>query len=80
MHGRRRFKPDGVTLGFTPVVRSPGRISLRLTTEVTDIDFENTFTFVNMTVPGTKTRQAELTVELPSGEPSLSRVSSNKRS
>jgi pilus assembly protein CpaC len=61
------FKPYGVTLGFTPVVLSPGRISLRLTTEVTDIDFENTFTFVNITVPGTKTRQAESTVELPSG-------------
>jgi pilus assembly protein CpaC len=61
------FKPYGVTLGFTPVVLSPGRISMRLTTEVTDIDFENTFTFVNITVPGTRTRQAESTVELPSG-------------
>ncbi|MBV9568810.1 MAG: secretin, partial [Hyphomicrobiales bacterium] len=66
------FKPYGVTLGFTPVVLSEGRISMRITTEVTEIDFENTFqtTLGNNTsinVPGTRTRQAESTVELPSG-------------
>jgi len=65
------FKPYGVTLGFTPVVLSTGRISMRVTTEVTDIDFENTFQFAeggtSITVPGTRTRQAETTVELPSG-------------
>jgi pilus assembly protein CpaC len=65
------FKPYGVTLGFTPVVLSAGKISMRVTTEVTDIDFENTFEFssggTSVTVPGTRTRQAETTVELPSG-------------
>jgi pilus assembly protein CpaC len=65
------FKPYGVTLGFTPVVLSTGKISMRIATEVTDIDFENTFQFnqggVSVTVPGTRTRQAETTVELPSG-------------
>ena len=66
------FKPYGVTLGFTPVVLSAGRISMRITTEVTEIDFENTFqTTLNgnnsINVPGTRTRQAESTVELPSG-------------
>jgi pilus assembly protein CpaC len=65
------FKPYGVTLGFTPIVLSSGKISMRVTTEVTDIDFENTFQFNNgglsVTVPGTRTRQAETTVELPSG-------------
>jgi pilus assembly protein CpaC len=65
------FKPYGVTLGFTPVVLSSGRISMRIATEVTDIDFENTFQFSSggnsVTVPGTRTRQAESTVELPSG-------------
>ncbi len=65
------FKPYGVTLGFTPVVLSTGRISMRITTEVTDIDFENTFQFsssgTSLNVPGTRTRQAESTVELPSG-------------
>jgi pilus assembly protein CpaC len=65
------FKPYGVTLGFTPVVLSTGKISMRVTTEVTDIDFENTFQFnsgaASVTVPGTRTRQAETTVELPSG-------------
>jgi len=45
---------------------------MRITTEVTEIDFENTFqTTINgnnsINVPGTRTRQAESTVELPSG-------------
>ncbi|SDQ95320.1 pilus assembly protein CpaC [Rhizobiales bacterium GAS113] len=65
------FKPYGVTLGFTPVVLSAGRISMRITTEVTEIDFENTFQSsfngTSINVPGTRTRQAESTVELPSG-------------
>jgi pilus assembly protein CpaC len=65
------FKPYGVTLGFTPIVLSSGKISMRVTTEVTDIDFENTFQFnsggLSVTVPGTRVRQAETTVELPSG-------------
>jgi pilus assembly protein CpaC len=32
------FQPYGVTLGFSPVVLSEGRILLRLATEVTEID------------------------------------------
>ena len=32
-------QPYGVTLNFTPVVLSEGRIQLRIATEVTDIDY-----------------------------------------
>ena len=35
------FKPFGVGLGFTPVVLSEGRISLRISTEVSEITGEN---------------------------------------
>ncbi len=61
------FKPYGVTLNFTPVVLSEGRISLRLSTEVTEVDLQNTFTYLGVAVPGFKSRKNETTVELPSG-------------
>lgn len=61
------FKPFGVTLNFTPVVLSEGRISLRVATEVTELDFENQVRFETINVPATKVRKAETTVELPSG-------------
>jgi len=76
------FKPFGVGLGFTPVVLSEGRISLRISTEVSEITGENafvsqggTFTDTNgntitvpgVTIPGLRVRRAETTVELPSG-------------
>ncbi len=61
------FKSYGVSLNFTPLVLSEGRISLRLTTEVTEVDLQNTFTYANVAVPGFKTRKNETTVELPSG-------------
>jgi pilus assembly protein CpaC len=61
------FKPYGVSLNFTPVVMSEGRILLRLATEVTEIDLQNTFAYNNVAVPGFKTRKNETTIELPSG-------------
>ena len=35
------FKPFGVGLGFTPVVMSEGRISMRINTEVSETTVEN---------------------------------------
>jgi pilus assembly protein CpaC len=61
------FKPYGVTLNFTPVVLSEGRISLRLSTEVTEVDLQNSFSYMGVAVPGFKSRKNETTVELPSG-------------
>lgn len=57
------FKQFGVGLGFTPVVLSAGRISLKINTEVSEPTQNNS-------VAGTtalKVRRAETTVELPSG-------------
>jgi pilus assembly protein CpaC len=61
------YKPIGVSLNFTPVVLSENRISVRVATEVTELEPENSFKLTNATVPGFRTRKAETTVELPSG-------------
>jgi pilus assembly protein CpaC len=60
-------QPYGVTLNFTPVVLSQGRIQLRIATEVTDVDYSTQITFSGITVPGFRTRNNTTTVELPSG-------------
>ncbi len=61
------YKPIGVTLNFTPVVMNENRISVRLATEVTEVDPDNSFKLTGSVVPGFRTRKAETTVELPSG-------------
>ncbi|WP_374579595.1 type II and III secretion system protein family protein [Phenylobacterium sp.] len=67
------FKPFGVGLGFTPVVLSSGRISLKVSTEVSEISSQGAFTVNNgasgtaLTIPALVVRRAETSVELPSG-------------
>jgi len=76
------FKPYGVGLGFTPVVLSEGRISLKISTEISELSNNGAFqgqsvAGVNtdgdvilaqtLTIPALIVRRAESTVELPSG-------------
>ncbi len=61
------FKEFGVSLAFTPVVLSGGRISLRVSTEVSELDNETAVSLSGIAVPGVKVRRAQTTVELPSG-------------
>jgi pilus assembly protein CpaC len=67
------FKPFGVGLGFTPVVLSGGRISLKLSTEVSELNNQGSFNVSTgaggptLVVPALTVRRAETTVELPSG-------------
>ena len=72
------FKKFGVSLAFTPVVLSQGRISLKVTTEVSDLSTENALTIAvpgttpgtigsSATIPSIKVRRADTTVEIPSG-------------
>jgi pilus assembly protein CpaC len=61
------FKPFGVTLTFTPLVLSENRISMRVSTEVTELDYENTIRIEVVSIPATRVRKSETTVELPSG-------------
>ena len=63
------FKKFGISLNFTPVVLSEGRISLRVMTEVSEVSTENALTGGQngTTIPSIKTRRAETTLEIPSG-------------
>jgi pilus assembly protein CpaC len=62
------FKPFGVGLGFTPVVLSGGRISLKLSTEVSDLTNVGALqTGTGLNIPGLTVRRAETTVEMQSG-------------
>jgi len=67
------FKTFGVGLGFTPIVMSAGRISLKISTEVSELTNQGSFTISTgtgnpgLTIPGLNVRRAETTVELPSG-------------
>jgi len=67
------FKKFGVSLVFTPVVLSEGRISLKVMTEVSDLSTDNALTLAvpgssqTLTIPSISTRRAETVVEIPSG-------------
>ncbi len=65
------YKKFGISLNFTPVVLTEGRISLRVMTEVSELSNDNGFTLNQsgsaLTVPSIKTRRAETTLEIPSG-------------
>jgi len=61
------FQNFGVGLVFTPVVLSEGRISLKVSTEVSELSPENSVTMAGTTVPGLRVRRAETTVEISSG-------------
>jgi len=77
------FKQYGVGLGFTPVVLSKGRISLKISTEVSELTNTGSLTLssgatsssstgtssaLGLNIPGLSVRRAETTVELPSGQ------------
>src|SRR3982074_86379 len=63
------YKKFGISLNFTPVVLTEGRISLRVMTEVSEVSTENALTggVGGTTIPSIKTRRAETTLEIPSG-------------
>jgi len=61
------FKKFGISLNFTPVVLTEGRISLRVMTEVSEVSNDNSISVSGLTIPSVKTRRAETTLEIPSG-------------
>ena len=61
------WKKFGVMLNFTPIVLSEGRISLQIKSEVSEISQEGAINIGGLTLPSFSTRNAESTVELPSG-------------
>ena len=66
------FKPYGVRLAFRPIVLSQGRISLQLSTEVSELTTAGAFTLGGtgenaLVIPALNVRRSSTTVELPSG-------------
>ncbi|MDE2330235.1 MAG: type II and III secretion system protein family protein [Bradyrhizobium sp.] len=63
------FKKFGISLNFTPVVLTEGRISLHVMTEVSEVSNDNALQggVGGTTIPSIKTRRAETTLEIPSG-------------
>ncbi len=76
------FKPFGVGLAFTPIVMSGGNISLKVSTEVSELTSEGaistgdtpirnqdgtTTVIRGITIPALQVRRAETTVEMASG-------------
>jgi pilus assembly protein CpaC len=58
-----QFKDFGIGLSFTPTVMDGNRISLKVATEVSELDFAK-----NPDMPSLNTRRAETTVDLASGQ------------
>jgi pilus assembly protein CpaC len=67
-----QYKPFGVSLAFLPVVIAPGRIWLKVSTEVSALSQTNSVQIPfgpdgTFTILGLATRRANTTLELPSG-------------
>jgi len=63
-----QFKPYGVKVDFTPTVNADGTIHLKISPEVSTLDYTNAVTISGFTVPALSTRRAETEVELRDGQ------------
>lgn len=62
------YKAFGVGLKYTPTVLSDNRISLRLSPEVSELDYTNAITINSFSIPAITTRRASTVVELSDGQ------------
>lgn len=61
------FRQFGVSLNFVPTVMDQDRISLQLTSEVSERSEANSVTLINTVIPGLSVRRAQTTVQMQSG-------------
>ncbi len=61
------FKQFGVLLNFTPVVLSSGLLSLKISSEVSQLSSQGQINLQNFVIPALTVNRAQTTVELPSG-------------
>jgi pilus assembly protein CpaC len=63
-----QFRPYGVKVEFTPTVNSDGSIRLKLSPEVSTLDYSNAVTIAGFTIPALSTRRADTEVEIQDGQ------------
>jgi pilus assembly protein CpaC len=63
-----QFKQFGVRLDFNAVVQPDNTIRMKVTPEVSTLDFSNAITVGGTTVPATATRRADTVIELKDGQ------------
>lgn len=63
-----QYKSFGIRLDFTPTILSNRTIALKVSPEVSDLDFSKGITVNGFQVPALTTRRADTTVELGEGE------------
>lgn len=61
------YQDFGVTLNFTPTIKSNGQIGLVVDTSSSELSPEGSITVGGVTLPGIKKRQAKTTVEIGTG-------------
>ena len=62
------FKEFGVRLSFRPTVLGDGRIRMQISPEVSELSSEGAVTIQGFTVPAIRTRRADTTLEMNSGQ------------
>lgn len=62
------FRPYGVNMAFTPTVNPDGTIRLKVSPEVSTLDYSNSVSISGFTVPAISTRRADTEVEIRSGQ------------
>ncbi|NOZ43174.1 MAG: type II and III secretion system protein family protein [Alphaproteobacteria bacterium] len=63
-----KFKQFGISLSFTPIVLSDGRINMHIKPEVSQLTSNGAVTIKGFNIPALSTRRAETTIELGSGQ------------
>lgn len=62
------FRPYGVKVDFAPTVNADGSIRLKVSPEVSTLDYSNAVVISGFTVPALSTRRADTEVEIRSGQ------------
>lgn len=62
------FKPFGIGLEFTPTVLSSGSINLKVSPEVSELDYTNALRYDGYEIPAISTRKAATVIDLADGQ------------
>lgn len=62
------FRPYGVKVDFMPTVNDDGSIRLKISPEVSTLDYNNAVTISGFTIPALSTRRAETEVQIRDGQ------------